>query len=245
MLTPHAAPGTCPLALEAKFNALGLKAIADDGVFEGYASLFNREDLGGDIVLPGAFRASLARRGPAGIKLLFQHKPDEPIGVWISLREDARGLFARGRLMLDVARGREIHALMRAGAVDGLSIGFRAVKARRDRASGVRRLEQVDLWEISIVTFPMLPEARVAAVKQRPFAGAPPTARDLEHWLMHEAGLTRSQARAVMRHGLKGLARTHAPAIGSSEGMQLRERIAAVARRLRLRSHHRHLQRTV
>lgn len=154
--------------IEAKFTSLDLKAVADDGVFEGYASLFNREDLGGDIVLPGAFRESLVRRGPTGIKLLFQHKPDEPIGVWQSLREDAKGLFVRGRLMLDIARGREIHALMRAGAVDGLSIGFRAVKARRDRASGVRRLEQVDLWEISVVTFPMLPEARVAVVKQRP-----------------------------------------------------------------------------
>jgi HK97 family phage prohead protease len=167
MLMPPPAPSTTALALEAKFTALDLKAVADDGVFEGYASLFNREDLGGDIVLPGAFRASLARRGPAGIKLLFQHNPSEPIGIWQSLREDARGLLVRGRLMLDVARAREIHTLMRVGAVDGLSIGFRAVKARRDRATGVRRLEQVDLWEISVVTFPMLPEARVAAVKQR------------------------------------------------------------------------------
>ena len=118
------------------------------------------------MVLPGAFRESLARRRPTGIKMLFQHEPDQPIGIWQHLAEDARGLYVRGRLMLDIARGREIHSLMRAGAVDGLSIGFRAVKARRDRISGVRRLEKIDLWEISVVTFPMLPEARVA-VKAR------------------------------------------------------------------------------
>ena len=91
--------------------------------------------------------------------------------TWVA--EDSRGLYARGRLMLDIARGREIHSLMCAGAVDGLSIGFRAVKARRDRISGVRRLEKIDLWEISVVTFPMLPEARVAVVKQQPPSGDP------------------------------------------------------------------------
>jgi uncharacterized protein len=229
-------------ALESKFTALDLKSITEDGAFEGYASLFNREDMGGDIVLPGAFTQSLATRGAAGIKLLFQHNPSEPIGVWHRIVEDARGLYARGRLMLDVARGREIHTLMRAGAIDGLSIGFRAVKSRRDRATGVRRLEKVDLWEISVVTFPMLPEARVAAVKQRPFAGSTPTAREFERWLTHDAGLTRSQARAVMRHGLKGLSRTHDAADGPGGEMQLLERLAVAARLLR--SHH-HVQRTV
>ncbi len=173
MLTPHAAPSTTALALEAKFTALDLKAVSDDGAFAGYASLFNRADMSGDMVLPGAFRESLTRRGPTGIKLLFQHNPNEPIGIWQHLAEDSRGLYARGRLMLDIARGREIHSLMRAGAVDGLSIGFRAVKARRDRISGVRRLEKIDLWEISVVTFPMLPEARVAVVKQQPPSGEP------------------------------------------------------------------------
>jgi HK97 family phage prohead protease len=171
MLTPR--PAAHATALEAKFTPIDLKVITEDGAFEGYASLFNRADMSGDMVLPGAFRESLNRRGPAGIKLLFQHKPDEPIGVWQHLAEDSRGLYVRGRLMLDIARGREIHALMRAGAVDGLSIGFRTVKARRDRISGVRRLEKIDLWEISIVTFPMLPEARVAVVKQQPPRGDP------------------------------------------------------------------------
>src|SRR5262245_14712385 len=123
-------------AHEIKFTPLDLKQVEPDGTFAGYASLFNTEDMGRDIVLPGAFRDSLGQRGPAGIKLLFQHKPDEPIGIWESLKEDARGLYARGRLMLDVARAREILALMRAGALDGLSIGFRAVVGQRDAKTG-------------------------------------------------------------------------------------------------------------
>ncbi len=122
-------------------------------------------DLGRDLVLPGAFVRSLQERGARGIKLLFQHDPAEPIGVWLELREDAYGLFVRGRVLPEVERGREVLALMRAGALDGLSIGFRAVEGRTDPKSGVRRLHRVDLWEVSIVTFPMLPEARVSAVK--------------------------------------------------------------------------------
>ncbi len=138
------------------------------GQFEGYASLFNLPDLGKDLVEPGAFSASLARRGPRGIKLLWQHDPSEPIGQWLLLREDARGLFVRGRLSPDVARAREVLALMRDGAVDGLSIGFRTVRARSEPRTGIRRLSEIDLWEISIVTFPLLPQARVSAVKAAP-----------------------------------------------------------------------------
>jgi HK97 family phage prohead protease len=97
--------------------------------------------------------------------MLFQHDPAEPIGVWLELREDAHGLYVRGRILPEVARGREVLALMRAGALEGLSIGFRTVEGRSDPKSGVRRLSRIDLWEISVVTFPMLPEARVSAVK--------------------------------------------------------------------------------
>jgi HK97 family phage prohead protease len=156
---------TLAAAPELKFTPLDFKAVAADGTFEGYASLFDKEDMGHDVIAPGAFRASLRERGPFGIKMLFQHNPSEPIGIWDSLKEDARGLYARGRLMPEIARAREVLALMRAGALDGLSIGFRAVRGRRDARTGIRRLEKVDLWEISVVTFPLLPEARVAYVK--------------------------------------------------------------------------------
>ena len=150
-----------------KLIAAPLESSGDDGVFTGYASLFGVADLSKDVVMPGAFADSLRKRGAGDVRLLWQHDPGEPIGVWLELREDARGLYARGRLMPEVTRAREVLSLMRAGALDGLSIGFRTVQGRTDPASGVRRLDKIDLWEISVVTFPMLPEARVSAVKRR------------------------------------------------------------------------------
>jgi HK97 family phage prohead protease len=223
-------------AHEVKFMALDCKAVEADGTFEGYASVFNREDLGQDVIAPGAFGESLARRGAPGIKLLFQHDANQPIGVWTSIEEDSRGLYAHGRLMREVARAREVHALMRAGALDGLSIGFRTVKGRRDRATGVRRLEKVDLWEISIVTFPLLPEARVRAVKARPFDGAPPTEREFERWLTRDAGLTRSEARALMSTGFSGLKALRDAGRGECEEALLVSRIRDAARFLRCNS---------
>jgi uncharacterized protein len=150
-------------ARETKLLPAPLAGVTEDGVFEGYASLFNVADLGKDTVVPGAFAESLSRRSVAGIRMLFQHDPAEPIGRWLAIAEDARGLRVRGKLNLAVARAREIHALMREGAIDGLSIGFRVERARSDRA-GLRRLEKLDLWEISVVTFPMQPGARVNAL---------------------------------------------------------------------------------
>lgn len=140
-------------------------AIDADGVVEGYASLFGAVDQARDMVMPGAFSATLQARGLRRIPMLFQHDPAEPIGIWLELREDVHGLYARGRLIPDVVRGREVLALVRAGAIDGLSIGFRTAGARLDPKTRVRKLHAVDLWEISIVTFPLLDGARVAAVK--------------------------------------------------------------------------------
>src|SRR5436190_23151576 len=137
--------------------------IAEDGSVEGYASLFGEIDAARDMVMPGAFARTLKQRGLRRIPMLFQHDPAEPVGVWLELFEDFRGLRARGKLIPDVARGRELIALVRAGAIDGLSIGFRTTKARVDPATRVRKLIDVDLWEISIVTFPLLAGARVRA----------------------------------------------------------------------------------
>jgi len=160
------APRPRGFACEIKLLAEPVASVGADGVFEAYASLFGVADLGKDMVVPGAFAASLARRGPRGVRMLWQHDPAQPIGRWLSLTEDARGLRVRGKLNLAVERAREIHALMKEGAVDGLSIGFRVERARHDRATGFRRLERLDLWEISVVTFPMLPDARVSGVKR-------------------------------------------------------------------------------
>lgn len=165
---------------EVKLCALDLDGVARTGLFEGYASVFNRQDMGRDVVMPGAFRRSLAERGAAGIRMLYQHDPAQPIGTWLAIYEDARGLKVRGRLATEVGRAREILALMKAGAIDGLSIGFRAIDTRRDKATGIRRLTRIDLWEISIVTFPMMPDARVSLVKSQPLR-RPNSASPLAH----------------------------------------------------------------
>ncbi|NIX76889.1 HK97 family phage prohead protease [Microvirga sp. c23x22] len=150
---------------EIKLLAEPLGGVGNDGAFEGYASLFGVADLGKDVVMPGAFNDSLKKRGVSDIRLLWQRDPSEPIGRWLAIEEDRRGLRVRGKLNLAVTRARDIHALMRDGAVNGLSIGFRVERARAERPTGLRRLEKLDLWEISIVTFPMLPGARVERVK--------------------------------------------------------------------------------
>ncbi len=161
-------------APEAKLVVASGVDVAADGTFCGHAALFRVEDLAHDVIEPGAFAASLARRGPEGVKMLWHHDPAEPIGRWLEIREDARGLFVRGRLLTEIARAREAVALMKAGVLDGLSIGFRTVAGRRDQKSGIRRLTAIDLWEISIVTFPAQPDARVVRVEtaaaRRPLA---------------------------------------------------------------------------
>ncbi len=124
---------------------------------EGYASIFNVADGNGDIVAPGAFTGSLQRGAP--VRMLYQHAVDAPIGRWTALEEDARGLFVRGEIILSSDRAREVYALLEGGAIDGLSIGFRTVKARKE--AGGRRILKAELWEVSVVTFPMAPAARV------------------------------------------------------------------------------------
>ena len=151
-----------------KFANLTLAGVTGEGRFSGYASIFGEVDLGKDAIEPGAFSQSLARRGAGGVRMLFQHDPGEPLGAWKTIREDGRGLYVEGLLSPGVTRAREVHQLMKAGALDGLSIGFQTVKAKTDK-SGVRRILEADLWEISIVTFPMLPSARVSNVKNARF----------------------------------------------------------------------------
>lgn len=144
----------------------------------GHASLFGVADLGRDVVEPGAFAAALARRGAAGIRMLFQHDPAQPVGRWTAMREDGRGLYVEGRLTAGVQKADELAALIGAGALDGLSIGFRTLRARNDARQGVRRIVEADLWEVSIVTFPMLPGARLAVLPGE--AASPDGASPLE-----------------------------------------------------------------
>jgi HK97 family phage prohead protease len=180
-----------------------------DGHFTGYASLFGVPDLGRDVVAPGAFAASLAARGVAGVRMLWQHDPAEPVGRWLSLREDGRGLLVAGQLNLSVQRARELDALLGAGGLDGLSIGFRTVRARPERG-GTRRLEAIDLWEISLVTFPLQTGARIAAPAQtaaaRAATGSAPAdailARDIRA-LAHRMAPSRRAVPPSTRPGLR------------------------------------------
>ena len=215
-------------ALETKYAAMAVTEVkvedGGEGVFEGYASLFGEVDTARDVVAPGAFAASLAARRSGQVRMLFQHDPKEVVGVWLDIAEDNKGLAVRGRLLTELRRGAELYALLQAGALDGLSIGFRAAESHTDPKTGIRRLARVDLYEISLVTFPMLGTARIGA-----FKGGTPTTREFERLLTREAGLTRSQARAVTRHGLKALD----PAQNSERDARSRNATAALAARIR------------
>ena len=210
---------------EVKFAGVKPGAVDEEGVFSGYASLFGVTDLAKDRVEKGAFAKSIAARGAAGIRMLFQHDPNEVIGQWLEIREDARGLFVKGRLATEVARAREVLALMRAQALDGLSIGFKTVRSGKDAATGARQILEADLWEISVVTFPMLPSARVHDVKAMPPL---PTTREFELWLRRDAGLTRSEARGVIARGFATVRREREAAGSTHARLAGRMRQAAV-----------------
>ncbi len=196
-LTPRLALKDAADTMDRKACALDLKAApAEDGTFEGYASVFGVVDQGMDVVERGAFVKSLARRKP---KMLWQHEMDKPIGVWDEVREDERGLYVKGRLLTDVSKGREALALLKAGALDSMSIGYRTVEATMEQGDRmIRKLLEVDLFEISIVTFPMLPDAKVTGVKSIT------TERDFERFL-RDAGYSRSEAKAITAHGFKAI----------------------------------------
>ncbi|SMX28606.1 Caudovirus prohead protease [Pelagimonas phthalicica] len=161
--------------LEHKFCRFDADITVVEGTkIEGYASLFGTCDQGGDVVSKGAYTRSLKKleADNRAVKMLWQHDPAQPIGIWDEVREDERGLYVKGRLLDSVEKGREAAALIEAGAIDGLSIGYRTVKASKND-KGQRLLNELELWEVSLVTFPMLPSARVAAKAEEP---------DADHW---------------------------------------------------------------
>lgn len=183
---------------------LEIKALSSDGTFTGYGSVFDNEDSYGDVVEKGAFRKSLRQWRKQGKlpKLLWQHRTDQPIGVYTAMKEDDRGLYVEGRLLKDdVKLASETYALMQAGAVDGLSIGFRTKVDEYDRNNKVRKLKEVELFEVSVVTFPANTSAMVEAVK----AESVQTIRDFEHFLKSH-GFTATQAKNIAASGFKSKA---------------------------------------
>ena len=174
----------------------------ETGLFQGYGSIFGNKDLGGDIIEDGAFAKSIGKKGAKAVKLIYQHKSDEPIGVFDEIIEDKKGLRVKGRLAMGTQRGREVHELMKMGALDGLSIGYRVDPkgVEYDEKGKTRRIKSVDLMEISAVTFPMNPKARVEAVK-----GTDRSVREWETFFRDEGNLSRSEAKAAANAVSKAL----------------------------------------
>ena len=179
---------------------LDSKSVSESGVIEGYASVFGNVDSYGEVVEPGAFVDSLVKSQRTGrkIKLLWQHDPHQPIGVWDDLAEDSKGLWVKGRLFKDtVAKAAEAYALLKEGGLDGLSIGYRTLKAEPKAGKpGVISLLKLDLLENSIVTFAANERARVEVVKSILDAGQLPTVREFEG-LLRDAGFSKAKAAAI------------------------------------------------
>lgn len=141
-----------------------IKSMQEDGSFAGYASVFGIVDSQNDVVMRGAFSGTLRKRAGA-IKLLWQHQTDEPIGVFTRVVEDSHGLYVEGRLLLELQRGAEAYALLKNKAINGLSIGYSVKEAEYNAANGIRLITALELWEISLVTFPANEDAVVIRVK--------------------------------------------------------------------------------
>lgn len=146
---------------------LEIKSMDEEGHFAGYASVFDVVDNQRDIMLPGAFTASL-KYGIENVKMLWQHQTNEPIGIFTRIFEDEVGLYVEGRLLMGVQKAREAHLLLQSGAVKGLSIGYSPKRYRMDADTGVRLLIEVDLFEVSLVTFPANEKSQVTVVKSMP-----------------------------------------------------------------------------
>lgn len=174
---------------------------AGEGTFEGYGSVFHVKDRCGDVVMPGAFRRTLAEAQSKGRfpAMLLQHDYERPIGVWESMSEDTNGLVVRGRIATATRDGRDAYELLKMGALSGLSIGYRTKRSLWDEASKTRQLVDLDLHEVSPVVFPANDAARVSAVK-----ADGPTLREVEDAL-RDAGLSRKQAKALLADGWKAL----------------------------------------
>lgn len=177
--------------------ALEIRATGDDGTIEGYGSVFGVVDDYDDTIAQGAFAASLKAHKAAGTMpaMLWQHDADEPIGVWAEMVEDAKGLRVKGRLCLETTCGKEAHALLKMGAINGLSIGFVSKQWAYDRDTEVRTLTEIDLWEVSLVTFPANEKARITGVKSA--TDAIQTIRQAEHAL-RDAGYSADEAKAFI-----------------------------------------------
>jgi len=184
------------IEIETKLSTIEGDEEKATGEFEGYASVFDNTDLGNDVIKSGAFKKSLRKRGAKGVKLLYQHKSDMPIGVFTSVKEDEHGLKVKGQLAMNVQAGKEAYELLKMGALDGLSIGFRVnpKMVSYEKRSKKRIIEELDLMEISLVTFPMNPQATIRSVK-----GQEISVREWENGLRDAFSLSRSESKQAAK----------------------------------------------
>jgi len=215
-------------SLKVRDFALSIKAddVADDGMFEGYGSVFGVEDSYGEIVAAGAFSESLDELAAKKriVPVLWQHRSDQPIGTYAEISEDDHGLFVKGQLLISaVGQAAEAHALLKAGAVSGLSIGYWVRESSFDEKTNIRTLTKLDLVEVSLVTFPACDDARVEAVKFKLAHGELPNIREFEK-LLREAGFSKSQAAVVANRGLSHLLRSE------SEGAAAKAEVESLSR---------------
>ena len=142
-----------------------IRLVGDAGSFSGYAAIFDEPNSFGEIIAPGAFKKTIRERSAnGGVGLFWNHNSDTPIGTWLSLVEDKRGLKVEGQLITEIPDGQKAHVLLRKKAVTGLSIGFRARGDKRG-PNGARVLTDIDLLEISLVTLPSASKARITSVR--------------------------------------------------------------------------------
>lgn len=187
---------------------LKLKKFGEQGEFEGYASVFGNRDSYGDIVEPGAFAGSLREHLEKNSmpKLFWQHDSWKPIGSWLEMEEDDVGLKVKGRLNMEVQQGREAYALLKAGDIDGLSIGYRVLESEEDEGRGATLLKELDLVEVSVVSLGANPSALVSGFKNIR-AGGLPALPEFEAFL-RDAGFSKKEATAIAGHGLAQLLRS-------------------------------------
>lgn len=174
-----------------------VKSLSEDGTFDGYGSTFGGEpDSYGDVIAKGAFSKSLAKggRNGNGIAMLWQHNSDQPIGIWPSISEDSRGLAVQGKIAINTSLGKDAYTLLKMGAIKGLSIGYNTVDYEYNTESKIRTLKEVDLWEISLVTFPANTNATITGIKA--FEEAQ-NIREFERAL-RDAGLSQKQAKYII-----------------------------------------------
>lgn len=198
--------------MQKKDFGLSVKDVSDAGTFEGYASTFGGSpDSYGDIVIPGAFADSLVKHKREGSMplLLWGHQANElPIGNWVDMAEDGKGLWGKAQIDLDDPVGQRVHKALKRKSVRGLSIGYETVEESKDaKRPGVNLLEKVDLWEVSVVNFPANRRSLVTGVKGILEAGNLPSLPEFEEFL-RESGFSKSQATAIAGKGLTHLLRS-------------------------------------